>query len=610
MKGGVDIGRLRRALLAYATLGAFAIGIASAGLAVAPLYDRLKEGAAESVAETARTSAQSIYAVVAGRHQVARQITSRTRARNLLQAYFDGTLDAASLRPQSDAILSDALANSRDVLGIRRMAADGSVAAEVGEIVDRNLWPKGWDAVGDVTARGPVGTPNGVRVILAAPIMGSGGERIGTDIVVADASPVAERLAASKSMAGGTTRVFLLYQADDEARLMLADESFEMLADRPSLPAEAILSARGRNDITRIDAGELIVAVAPVGINGWSVVVKREAAEVFAGLHADLIPVGLAVLAMALVGAFGIYLLLRPVTGALVIHAGTLAQAVKEATLEADAARAKAEQALEALQKTQDSLVQSEKMASLGGLVAGVAHEINTPVGIVLTSASYLSAETGKLKRLYEGEGLSAEEMEDYLHAATEAAGLIQSNALRAADLIHSFKQVAVDQTAGERRTFDLQNYVAETLTSLGPKWKKRNIRVCIDVPEGITLDTDPGAISQILTNLVVNALDHAYDPDQSGIIRISAHRDGEMVEMRVSDDGKGIPESAQQKIFEPFFTTRRDAGGSGLGLSILYNIATHTLGGSVALEPTEPNGSTFVIRFPMVMAGARQECN
>ncbi|MGC2855614.1 AAA family ATPase [Novispirillum sp. DQ9] len=266
-------------------------------------------------------------------------------------------------------------------------------------------------------------------------------------------------------------------------------------------------------------------------------------------------------------------------------------------------ARQAAEDALRALTDTQQSLIQAEKMASLGQLVAGVAHEINTPVGITLTAASFLAERTRELGAALAGEGIRRSDLDRYVGQAAETTTLMLGNIQRAADLIQGFKQVAVDQTSGERRPFDLRAYLDEVLVSCGPMLRKTRHQVITDCPADLEVEGYPGALSQVLTNLVVNALTHAYGPDEAGTLRIAVTRPTpDTVELCFSDDGRGIPAEHRDRIFDPFFTTRRGQGGSGLGLHIVFNLVTAVLGGTVALDPPGPGGGTvFRIRFPRV---------
>ncbi|MGC2853854.1 PAS-domain containing protein [Novispirillum sp. DQ9] len=264
-------------------------------------------------------------------------------------------------------------------------------------------------------------------------------------------------------------------------------------------------------------------------------------------------------------------------------------------------AKERAEKALADLQDAQQNLIEAEKMASLGGLVAGVAHEINTPVGITLTTATHLQEKTKELRRVFEAGTIRKTDFAQYMGVADNACALLVSNATRAANLIQSFKQVAVDQTSDERRAFDLREYVDEVLLSLGPRLKRTPFKVAVDVPEGIVVDSYPGPLSQVLTNFIMNSLIHGLDGMDSGGMSVRARLvDGGMVEIAYADTGKGIDRANLKRIFEPFFTTKRGEGGSGLGLNIVYNIVTQKLKGTIKAESDLGRGATFTLCIPL----------
>lgn len=258
--------------------------------------------------------------------------------------------------------------------------------------------------------------------------------------------------------------------------------------------------------------------------------------------------------------------------------------------------------ALVALEKAQQSLVQTEKMAALGGLVAGIAHEINTPVGVILMSATHLGAETQRFSQRYEDGEMSGTDLENFFGITKQAAQLMTINSQRAADLIQSFKQVAVDQTSGEKRVFNLKHYIDEILLSLHPQLKKTQLHVEVDCPEDLQLNSHAGALSQVLTNLIFNSICHAYLPPQSGTLRIHVNLlPNDFIELIYSDDGCGIPDELQAQVFDPFFTTQRGQGGSGLGLHIVYNIIHQTLKGELKMHSVLNEGTTFTLCFPRI---------
>jgi signal transduction histidine kinase len=263
-------------------------------------------------------------------------------------------------------------------------------------------------------------------------------------------------------------------------------------------------------------------------------------------------------------------------------------------------AKENAESTLAQLKEAQDGLVQAEKMAALGSLVAGIAHEINTPIGTALTSASHLAERTAAHLALFEDGKLRKSDLERYFALARETCQLMLTNVERAAQLVQSFKQISVDQTSAERRRFDLRIYIEEILISLRPRLKRTPHQVLVDCTPGITVDSFPGALSQTLTNFIMNSLTHGFDDGRAGRITIQVTEPtADEVEIAYGDNGVGIPKQNLSRIFEPFFTTKRGAGGSGLGLHIVFNMVTQTLGGSIRAASGEDGGASFVIRFP-----------
>ena len=274
---------------------------------------------------------------------------------------------------------------------------------------------------------------------------------------------------------------------------------------------------------------------------------------------------------------------------------------VDERTEALQIANASLKESLSELEQTQDQLVQSEKMAALGELVAGVAHEINTPVGVAVTAASHFGMLVEQHVELYRKGALSRGDFENFLKKTSEIADMVLANLQRAADLISSFKQLAVDQSSDERRSFNLKNYIQETLTSLRPKFKGTQHCVDVNCPDDLELNGHPGAVSQILTNLLMNSLIHGFEDIEEGRICIDVAIEEGDVLISYRDNGKGIDAAHIKKIFNPFFTTRRGQGGSGLGMNIVYNLATQTLGGSIACESVVGQGVEFKWTMPMV---------
>ncbi|HEX5803165.1 MAG TPA: PAS domain S-box protein [Azospira sp.] len=255
---------------------------------------------------------------------------------------------------------------------------------------------------------------------------------------------------------------------------------------------------------------------------------------------------------------------------------------------------------LEALRCTQGDLVRSEKLAALGALVAGVAHELNTPIGNSVTVASTLVEQSEHFVAEMQA-GLRRSVLLSYVDSSRRAAELLLANLQRAANLVTGFKQVAVDQTSEQRRSFEVSEVVDEILAMLNPQLKKRPLDIRETIPAGLRLDSYPGPFGQVVANLINNAAVHAFDDGRRyGTIRIEAGRgQADGVRLSISDDGIGIPPEHLDRIFDPFFTTRLGKGGSGLGLHIVYNIVTGILGGSIHVASEPGRGTRFTIELP-----------
>jgi len=258
------------------------------------------------------------------------------------------------------------------------------------------------------------------------------------------------------------------------------------------------------------------------------------------------------------------------------------------------------ETALDTLHETQEELVQTAKMAMVSQLVAGVAHEINTPLGVAVTLSTYIDKELQTLEESYKEGAMSRKTFESVVKNLRETSDSMLKNIERSAELVGSFKEVAVDQAGEVKRLFNLKEYVDSVLTSLHSKFKRTNYVISVRCPEDIELDSYPGAYSQILTNLLMNTLIHGFENRSEGKIDIDIKIDGEILDFAYSDDGKGISKDQIGKVFEPFYTTKRGEGGSGLGLYIVYNIVNASLGGTIRCSSAVDKGTTFNIKVPI----------
>jgi PAS domain S-box-containing protein len=252
------------------------------------------------------------------------------------------------------------------------------------------------------------------------------------------------------------------------------------------------------------------------------------------------------------------------------------------------------------IERAQEELVRSEKLASLGSLVAGVAHELNTPLGNSLTVATTLAERTYAFQKEMEAGALRRSVLAEFIQGTAQASDLLTRNLFKASDLISHFKQVAVDQTSAQRRPFDLAETLEEVLVTLQPQFKKTPHQMEMAIPSGIRLDSYPGPLGQVITNLVSNALVHGLEGIEAGTVKIEAAAGEAEVVLTVADNGRGISPEHQAKVFDPFFTTRLGQGGSGLGLHIVYSIITRMLGGRIALASQPGQGTTVTLHIPL----------
>ncbi|KAF7776898.1 hypothetical protein PMAN_a2084 [Pseudoalteromonas marina] len=265
--------------------------------------------------------------------------------------------------------------------------------------------------------------------------------------------------------------------------------------------------------------------------------------------------------------------------------------------------QAESQRYIDELKLAQERLVGTEKMAALGGLVAGITHDINTPIGIGVTAVSFLEERLNKLESAYAEKTLSPKALEEFINEAKQSTSLLTTNLDRASDLIASFKQIAVDQASEAVRTINFKDYVNEVIRSLHPKLKKTSHTINLQCPDDLVLNLPAGAISQIFTNLIVNSLIHGFEGKDNGVMDINITSDETNLTINYKDNGNGVTAEQLEKLFNPFFTTKRDEGGSGLGTHIMFNLVKQTLSGSIEATSEPGQGLHYFIQFPKNMA-------
>jgi signal transduction histidine kinase len=280
-----------------------------------------------------------------------------------------------------------------------------------------------------------------------------------------------------------------------------------------------------------------------------------------------------------------------------------LEEEVNQRTIALKSANGELIQTLEKLHQFQRQIVENEKMASLGDMVAGVAHEVNTPIGLGITASTMMLDRLAVINQQFKGKTLKASAMERFINESRENLNIIYRNLDRAAQLISSFKQVAVDQTSEEAREVNVKQLIDETLMSLRPRLKKVTHTINIDCPETLNVMCKAGPLNQILINLIMNSLIHAFETVENGKIDVIARlTDEQKLKIIYKDNGSGIPTSIKKRIFDPFVTTKRGQGGSGLGMHLVFNLVTQALNGNIKLDSEEGNGVEFTLTFPVTV--------
>lgn len=257
---------------------------------------------------------------------------------------------------------------------------------------------------------------------------------------------------------------------------------------------------------------------------------------------------------------------------------------------------------MEKLQETQEELVQKEKMASLGGLVAGIAHEVNTPIGVCVTGISHLKHQYQLLLKKIENETATDEDLNDFFEDVSECCDIITANTGKAASIIRSFKSIAVDQSSEDMRSINLKAYLDEVLLSMKPVLKKLPHEISIDCPDNINIDTIAGSLSQVVCNLINNSIIHGFNEEEAGHIHIQAHDTDDTYTLIYSDNGKGMSQEQLNNYFEPFYTSKRGQGGSGLGGHIIFNLVTGKLKGKLALDSQPNDGFSITFKLPKAL--------
>ncbi|PIZ21940.1 MAG: hypothetical protein CO065_09905 [Comamonadaceae bacterium CG_4_9_14_0_8_um_filter_57_21] len=282
----------------------------------------------------------------------------------------------------------------------------------------------------------------------------------------------------------------------------------------------------------------------------------------------------------------------------------SLERTVAERTAQLETSNRSLQETVRKLERVMNELVQAEKLASLGSMVAGISHELNTPIGVALTVTSALEDHFARMAEQVASGKLTRSALDRFVGSGSEMTQLSVRSIQRAASLITSFKQVAVDQTSEDRRQFDLHQVVADILATMSSGNQHPLIQIVNAVPLGLICDSYPGALAQVISNLMQNALLHAFAKGQAGTIWIDAIAQDHLIRLTVTDDGVGMSPQTQAHVFDPFFTTKLGQGGSGLGLAVCHRLMTSVLGGELKLVTSVTQGASFAVDIPKIAPG------
>ncbi len=427
-------------------------------------------------------------------------------------------------------------------------------------------------------------------------------------LLVADIALDAPFLQSETSMRQALGEFGSVLLVDRDARVLLKQSSSQASYESHEVAGAVVSGTEGTRRMTTAQGTELIAVFRYLHLGAsdeLSIAVTRGTDDALAVTRASFVRMS-ALMGLIFLLSMGLVIFaanhISSVEGQIRSLNANLELRIQARTQELASANDNLQSTLDNLAKTRDDLVRSEKLAALGALVAGVAHELNTPIGTSLTVASTMSDQS-KAFQTAMAQGIKRSTLDAYLAATREGVDILMHSLQKAVDLVGSFKRVAVDQASDNYRTFPLGKTAQELLMTLRPSIRKTSHAVDVDIPDDIVMSSFPGPLGQVITNLVNNALVHGFRDGQQGVVLLHARKlDHDAVEVIVSDGGVGIPQANLTRVFDPFFTTKLGQGGSGLGLNIVYNIVTKTLRGTIRVESAEGQGTRFIMHLPLVV--------
>ncbi|MBO1350710.1 MAG: sensor histidine kinase [Hormoscilla sp. GUM202] len=605
--------KLQRLLILYWALGSFAISAVVALMSIMPLYNQLKKQEERNLQFALHTRTMTVEQFLSRAKDIAEQITSRTKGRQQLEQYNQGRLGLDEVTNFGTKLLTDAMKRTEDIAGITRLDGAGAVVARVGLPIPAELWLVPPIASQKTLVSDQIGLQGESYLVVGAPIINpSSKQRIGTDIVLFKITSL-QRIITDYTGLGETGETILGAVNNNQVQLFFPLRNQVRASSAILQEIGKCVASReaGLRKVSVASGDTVILSIEPIKNSNWGLAIKIDRGELYAPVNRQLVIVGIAIAFLSGLGTGGVVLLLRPLTGRVLIHTDALEQQVREKTV-----------ALQELKHAQTQLVQNEKMAALGQLVAGVAHEINNPTsfiyGNIAPATDYASDLIGMMQ-LYaqhyphpHPEIKSAAEEIDLEFLLADFPKLLKSmkvGAERIREIVKSLRTFSRLDEA-QIKQVDIHEGIDSTLMILDSRLKEQPDRPRIEIIKNYgklpLVECYPGQLNQVFMNILVNAIDaieylNNQDLSQTGKIWISTSLgESDQVVIKIKDNGSGMPTHVRNSLFDPFFTTKPVGKGTGLGLSISYQIVVDRHGGELCCLSEPDAGTEFAIAIPL----------
>lgn len=623
--------QLRKSILIHSTMSILIIGLAVSLVSISFLYFKIKSELTNNLLHYLRIRTMTVEEFINRTRDIAMQITSRTKLRQKLEDYNRGEISLAELTEFSAPLLSDAMKQSREIAGISRLDAKNRLAVSIGIAVPSEVRPVPETAGERVLIRGPIALEGNSFIVLGASILGEGNRRVGTDVILFDTGNLLKILRNDIGL-GKKGETFLGIPSGDGVRLLSPSraegEYGQGISTAPSV-SEAFKYAFSKKSGIAASDPSSIIAYGPLSHTDWALAVRMDRGELYAPMYRQVFVMAVIILFLLLGGYYGMIIVLRPLTKNILIKADDLERQIQEKTAQLETFTAELreektlltsknrelEKAYEDLKAAQSQILQQEKMASIGQLAAGVAHEINNPMGFIISNLNTLGKYTGRLFEVLkmQEEALSVKDAAalqrlcarieekraasklDYI--TEDTANLIRESldgAERVKRIVQDLKNFSrIDET--EWKEDDINAGLESTVNIV---WNELKYKATVRKGYGKLplIRCNVRQLNQVFMNILLNA---AHALEKPGEIEIETWCDERQVYVSISDSGCGIPAENLGRIFDPFFTTKEVGKGTGLGLSIAYDIVKKH-NGTIEVCSEVGKGTTFIVKLPL----------